>query len=64
MTQLQKEFYEKNKKLDDILADFNRKHKLLMNTKKNVIYPLQAEVKNLLVKVHGERKSNYKIISE
>ena len=64
MTDLQKEFYDKNKELDKIVADFNSKHKLLKKIKKNVIYPLIMEVDKLAMQVHGARKTNYKFESD
>jgi hypothetical protein len=63
-TELQKKYYEKNKKLEKVVKDFKEGHRKLEEKRKNVIIPLQMEVQDLLVRVHGERKSNYNIISK
>lgn len=64
MTEIQKLYYEKCKQLVKEIEIFNYHHKLAKRKKQNVIVPLEREVKDLLLKVHGERVSNYNIVSE
>lgn len=64
MTDLLKLLQEKIKELDIKETEFNDLHRQAKRKKQNEIVPLQVEVRNLLVKVHGTRKSNYKITSE
>ena len=64
MTELQKQFYAKCKKHDDLVKWLNEEHSKLKNIKKNVVRPLGLEVTILAQKVHGERKTNYNIESE
>lgn len=64
MTDLQKQLYDKIKQLDKEEEIYNHHHRLAKRKKQNVLVPLQAEVRDLLIKVRGERQSNYNLKSE
>lgn len=63
MTALQKKLEEAIDKLNAEEKEYNNLHKQAELKRKNVIVPLQLEVKSLLVQVQGERKSNCNIKS-
>ena len=64
LSEVQKKYYEKEQKLEKILKEFQDGHRKLEEKRRNVIIPLQAEVNDLLIKVHGERQTNYRIESK